>query len=259
MHQLKTSFFIPLLYFALTANTTANAEDRKQTFSQDLFQKVISQHVVDGRVNYQAINGDDNYLNYLALLKDRTPFQNSSEELSYWINAYNALAIKGILDGRSPESFFGKIGYFYNAKYKVNGITTNLYDLEHDIIIPLGEPRIHFALNCASASCPELNDTVYQADTLEQQLEQAATRFINDKTRNRFNLQTKTAYISEIFDWFEDDFEKHSGTVQNYLALYVTDRQVSNALANADFKIEYLEYDWSLNGSPPEHSSVNEH
>lgn len=251
MHHLKPVFFIPFMFFALNAI----AEPGTRFFSHDLFQTVISQHVVDGTVDYPAIHDDDNYQAYISTLANKVLFKNSIEELSYWINAYNALAIKGILDGRSPESFFGKVGYFYNATYKVNGITTNLYDLEHDIIIPLGEPRIHFALNCASASCPRLNDTVYQPDKLEQQLEQAATNFINDKTRNRFNLQTKTAYISKIFDWFEDDFAKHSGTVQNYLALYVTDKQVSNALANTEFKIEFLEYDWSLNGIPPGPSS----
>ena len=254
MHRLRLSLFILFLFYPLTTI----ADDERQVFSHALFQAVISQHVIDGSVDYPAINDDSNYQTYISLLASGSQFKNSIDELSYWINAYNALAIKGILDGRSPESFFGKIGYFYNAEYKVNGITTNLYDMEHDIIIPLGEPRIHFALNCASTSCPKLNDMVYQAETLEQQLEQAAIDFINDKTRNRFNLQTKTAHISKIFDWFEDDFARHSGTVQNYLALYVTDQQVSNALANGEFEIEYLDYDWSLNGIPPEPSSTND-
>lgn len=231
------------------ANVVAEMTDIP--FSHDLFQEVLSEYVEDGKVNYPAIKTSNSYHAYISLLEKPTHFQNSNEELSYWINAYNALAIKGILDGRSPESFFGKIGYFYNAEYKVNGRTTNLYDLEHEVIIPLGEPRIHFALNCASASCPRLNSTVYQPGKLEQQLESAATAFINDTTHNRFDQQTKTASISKIFDWFEDDFVKHSGTVQNYLALYVKDERISTALANNEYQIEYLEYDWSLNGIPP--------
>lgn len=255
MHHLRRSFFILFLFYPLTTI----ADDETQVFSHDLFQAVISQHVIDGSVDYAAIKDDSNYQSYISLLASRSQFKNSIDELSYWINAYNALAIKGILDGRSPESFFGKIGYFYNAEYKVNGITTNLYDMEHDIIIPLGEPRIHFALNCASASCPRLNDMVYREERLEQQLEQAAIDFINNKTLNRFDIQTKTARISKIFDWFEDDFARHSGTLQNYLALYVTDQKISNALANGEFKIEYLEYDWSLNGIPPEPSPTNDY
>lgn len=231
--------------------TAAYAEQAIETFSHDLFQDVLTAYVDDGDVNYPGINADSSYHSYISDLQKPVRFQNSNEELSYWINAYNALAIKGILDGRSPESFFGKIGYFYNAEYTVNGITTNLYDLEHDVIIPLGEPRIHFALNCASASCPKLSGAVYLAEKLEQQLEDAAIMFINDSSRNRFDHQAKIAYISKIFDWFEDDFVKHSATVQNYLALYVNDQQVSIALANNEYQIEYMEYDWSLNGIPP--------
>ena len=244
--------FIQAFYlFFLLPVAIVSAEATDATFSHDLFQDVVSEYVDDGNVNYPGINKSNSYHAYISLLEKTTSFQNSNEELSYWINAYNALAIKGILDGRSPESFFGKIGYFYNAEYKVNGRTTNLYDLEHDVIIPLGEPRIHFALNCASASCPRLNSDVYQAEKLEQQLEDAAIAFINNTSHNRFNQQTKIAHISKIFDWFEDDFVKHSATVQNYLALYVSDERISAALANNEYEIKYMEYDWSLNGIPP--------
>lgn len=232
-----------------------HADTAQPVFSQQMFADVLAAHVKDGVVDYPAISQDDRYRQYLETLKTTTVLTSTAEKLAYWINAYNALAIKGILDGRSPESFFGKIGYFYNAEYQVNGRSTNLYDLEHDIIIPLGDPRIHFALNCASASCPKLSDTPYQVANLEQQLEQAATAFINDQSRNRFDTANKVAYLSKIFDWFEDDFSRHSGSVQNYLALYVSDQTISNALAEQAFDIEYLDYDWSLNGLPPQSAS----
>lgn len=249
-HLIMNKFKPVIHIFLLVLGFNSYADQEATPFSHTLFENVISQYVRDGYVDYPAINKSPDYHTYISKLQTVTRFENSIEELSYWINAYNALAVKGILDGRSPESFFGKVGYFYNAEYTVNGRTTNLYDLEHDIIIPLGEPRIHFALNCASASCPKLNSTTYQADTLEQQLEQAATAFINDSSRNRFDMQTKIAHLSKIFDWFEDDFIKHSGTVQNYLALYVADQAIANALAGNQFEIRYLEYDWSLNGLP---------
>lgn len=253
--RLRLTILIYLLFHAFSIS----AETQQQAFSHDLLQAVLSQHVSDGVVDYPAIAKSSEYHSYISKISAPAQFKNSLDELSYWINAYNALAIKGILDGRSPESFFGKIGFFYNAEYTVNGSSINLYDLEHDIIIPLGEPRIHFALNCASTSCPILSDEIYQPVKLEQQLEHATTRFINDGSRNRFDLQTKTAYLSKIFDWFEDDFKKHSGTVQNFLALYVNDQQVSNALANNEFIIEYLDYDWSLNGIPPDPGSMDNH
>lgn len=246
MIKLKNIALITLLFSA----TLTSADEKQEKFSHDLFQQVISTHVDNGFVDYPAIDHNADYHHYLTNLEAVTPLHGNSEQLSYWINAYNALAIKGILDGRSPLSFFGKIGYFYNAEYKVNGKTINLYDLEHDLIIPLSEPRIHFALNCASVSCPKLSNNVYRVNTLEQQLEQAAIEFINDKTRNQFDYGSKIAHLSEIFNWFAEDFEKHSGSVQNYLALYVTDAKVSNALANNEFEIKYMEYDWTLNGKP---------
>jgi hypothetical protein len=248
-HKTLTTLIILLSSLAITA---ASGADPDQGFSHQLFDNALRQNVDSGYVDYPAIANSPDYENYINALAETTDFRNSNDELSYWINAYNALAIKGILDGRSPSTFFGKIGYFYNAEYTVNGITTNLYDLEHELIIPLGEPRIHFVLNCASASCPLLSSETYQAEKLEQQLEIAATRFINDDSRNRFDMKTKTAYLSKIYDWFSDDFISHSGSVQNYLALYIQDEKISNTLANNEFTIEFLEYDWSLNGKPPE-------
>lgn len=254
IHHIKQ--LIPIVLLFMT--NSLMAESNPSVFSHHLFQQVISKHVEDGYVDYPSISKSTDFQRYLSLIANKTHFNSNAEALSFWINGYNALAIKGILDGRSPLSFFGKIGYFYNAEYTINGRNINLYNLEHDIIIPIGEPRIHFALNCASASCPKLNNAVYQADTLEAQLEQVAYRFINDQHHNRFDLKTKTAYLSKIFDWFEDDFANHAGSVQNYLALYIQDQQISNALADKAFNIQYLEYDWSLNGLSLDPSSIKQ-
>lgn len=84
-----------------------------------------------------------------------------AEKLAFWINAYNALAIKGTLDGSSPRSFFGKAKFFYTDKYQAGGVKTNLYDLEHEILLPLDDARVHFAIVCASRSCPKLRSEAY--------------------------------------------------------------------------------------------------
>ena len=178
----------------------------------------------------------------------------SEEQLAFWINTYNALAIKGIIDGGSPSSFFGRIGYFKTTTYEAGGKTISLYDLERDVIIPLGEPRIHFAIVCASFSCPMLRSEAYTAEHLDEQLELNARRFINDPTRNRFDRGSKVAHLSKIFDWFPEDFEKHSGTVLGYVANYVDDPELAKELRDGGYKIKYLKYDWSLNGVAPETS-----
>ena len=149
-------------------------------------------------------------------------------------------------------AIFGRVGYFKVADYEVYGMTIDLYDLEHDVIIPLGEPRIHSAIVCASVSCPVLQSRAYTAQMLDQQLERNAHAFINDTTRNRFDRTAKIAYLSNIFDWFERDFTNAAGSVQRYFARYVADLEIAQALSEDSYQIRYLDYDWSLNGTAPE-------
>ncbi len=215
------------------------------------FDQVLRASVVDGHVDYASIARHPQFRTYLEALEPEPTFQSRSEALAYWINAYNALAIKGILDGRSPRTLLGKYGYFKKAKYRVGGKKINLYDLERKVIIPMGETRIHFAINCASQSCPKLLDRVYTAETLEAKLDANARAFINDPTRNRFDRDKKIAYVSKNFDWFKQEFNQRAGSVQKYLARYVTDPVLAKELANEQYKIKYLKYDWRLNGTPP--------
>jgi len=202
-------------------------------------------------VNYSKIKNNPKYFSYLKALNASPKFENKKEELAYWINAYNALAIKGILDNRSPKKLFGRLDFFKKAKYNVGGKNINLFDLERKVIIPLGEPRIHFAINCASASCPKLIPEAYTEEHLENQLEQVTKSFINDSAKNSFNPKTKIALVSKIFDWFKDDFNNHSGSVQKYLAQYVSDTSIASDLREGKYKVVYKKYDWSLNGTKP--------
>ena len=134
--------------------------------------------------------------------------------MALWINAYNAYAIKGILDGYSPGTWVGRYRYFIGRTYRVGGASINLYDLEREILIArFHEPRMHFAIVCASASCPKLQSWAYDRTQLEPQLELAARGFINDSSRNRFDRENRVAYLSKIFDWFADDFSSQAGSV----------------------------------------------
>ena len=221
--------------------------------AEDAFAGLLQDHVsAAGVVNYPGIKGDPRlaeYLDYLALA-DPDAFATDQERLAFWINAYNALAIKGILDGLSPDGLLARVIFFRTTDYTLAGRQINLYDLERDIIIPFNEPRIHFAINCASASCPILGAEPYTADRLEAQLAAATRAFINNPTKNRFDLAANTASISKIFDWFQADFERAAGSVQKYLADYVADPEAALHLARDGFEVRYLDYDWSLNGAP---------
>ncbi|MGH7207419.1 MAG: DUF547 domain-containing protein [Nitrospiraceae bacterium] len=226
-------------------------------FSHQALDETLRFHVTDGVVNYPAIVVDSKFRTYLMQLDrvDPTSLPTQQDRLAFWINAYNAFAIKGILDGYSPMTLWGRYRYFIARDYQVGGKTINLYDLERKLLIPdFREPRIHFAIVCASSSCPKLQSRAYRADHLDEQLEQSARGFINDPTRNRFDRQRQIASLSLIFQWFREDFEAHSGSLINYVKRYVADPDLARELEAIPYKVEFLEYDWRLNGPPPRES-----
>ena len=223
-------------------------------FSHDLFDQTLRAHVEDGFVNYPGYASDPRLTQYIEQLNrlDPTTLASKKDRLAFWINAYNAFAIKGILDGYSPKTWTGKYTYFVSRDYMVGEADVNLWSIERDILIPrFREPRIHFAIVCASRSCPKLRSFAFLPDQLEQQLDDSARLFINDPTRNLFDREQKVAHLSKIFDWFTEDFVSHAGSLTKYVAQYVDDPQLARELANDTYEVKFLEYDWNLNGTPP--------
>jgi len=153
-------------------------------------------------------------------------------------------------------TWVGRYRYFIGRNYRVGGETINLYDLERSVIIAdFREPRIHFAIVCASRSCPKLQSEAYAAERLEEQLERGAKEFINDPSRNRFDPERKVAHLSMIFKWYEEDFAAKAGSLLKYVKPYVTDPAVAQKLEQ--YTVEFLEYDWALNGRPVQQTMVN--
>ncbi|MGQ0696213.1 MAG: DUF547 domain-containing protein [Nitrospiraceae bacterium] len=224
-------------------------------FSHKVFGEVLGAHVGDGVVDYPGIQTDERLTAYLAQLDrvDPNALATRNERLAFWINAYNAFAIKGILDQYSPVSLVGRYRYFIGQTYRVGGETINLYDLERKVLVEqFREPLIHFAIVCASLSCPKLQPWAYQSELLPRQLDEAARAYINDPTRNRFDREKKVAWLSMIFEWFETDFTQAAGSVLAYVARYIDDPELAKELVQPNCRVEYLEYDWSLNGIQPE-------
>jgi hypothetical protein len=227
-------------------------------FSHAVFEKVLESHVKDGVVDYPAVQTDDRLQTYLAQLDriDPNALATRNERLAFWINAYNAFAMKGIVDHDSPASRVGRYRYFIGREYRVGGATINLYDLERQVLIAqFREPLIHFAIVCASMSCPKLQPWAYEPTQLERQLNRAAREFINDPTRNRFDRKQRIASVSKIFDWFEEDFVAAAGSILAYVARYVDDPALAKELAQPGYRVEFLDYDWSLNGIPPKETA----
>jgi len=214
------------------------------------FDEILMQNVRNGFVDYDGFRADPRFPEFLGQLAGASPadLATPAEKLALYINAYNALAIQGILDGYSPSSWWGRRRFFRRAVFEMLGETITLQELEHERIIPIGDPRIHFAIVCASLSCPRLSSRAYTPGRINFQLHDAARRFINDPTRNQFDMEHGIAFLSRIFQWYEDDFVRAGGSVQQYLSRFVDDAKVADALRAERFEIRYNDYDWSLNG-----------
>lgn len=211
--------------------------------------RLLGAAVTDGHVDYTQWDNNPRFDALVAqIAATDTSDMGQEQKLVFYINTYNILAARGILDGSSPDSWLGRHVYFKRDKYVVAGASISLHQLEHELIRPLQEPRIHFAIVCASRSCPILQSEAYRLDSLDQQLEAAAQGFINDPQRNRFDTAAGRAELSSIFKWFEEDFAKAAGSLQAYLAPLVASQEVSELLAREAFNISYQKYDWSLNG-----------
>ena len=139
--------------------------------------------------------------------------------------------------------------------FKMFGQDTSLDNVEHDMIRKLfTEPRIHFAVVCASKGCPSLRNEAYVGKKLNEQLESGAKAFLSDSSRNRFDSATGKLMLSRIFDWYGDDFKKKDGTVQNFVALRMAKAPDEHAKIKAA-SLDWLDYDWSLNETAGELSA----
>ena len=169
-----------------------------------------------------------------------------AEQMAFLINAYNAFTVEKVLT-RYPDIGsiwdFGKVfgNPFRDRFFTLLGGARSLDELEHGILRKTyGEPRLHFALNCASVGCPMLREEAYVGARLEKQLEEQAQRFLSDRSRNRY--REGRLEVSKIFDWFKEDFEPRDAYFRRYARTLGMPPQVTPALV-------FLDYDWSLNDS----------
>lgn len=244
---------LTILLINLACGTSELGQTGSEVPSHEIFDGLLKKHVDDkGRVIYPGFLQDSVQLyKYLDLLSGQAPDRDSwskEEQLAYWINAYNAFTIKLIIDHYPVESIRDiKPRYpvpllntvWHMEFFEIGGKPASLDEIEHKILRKeFDEPRIHFAINCASFSCPVLIPEAYFPDRIERQLTDAAERFINDPDRNR--ISPSKVEVSQIFSWFKEDFTKNGGLI-DYLNLY------SNIKINRTAKLSHLPYDWSLN------------
>ncbi len=196
-------------------------------------------------------------------------FPNKEHKLAYWINAYNAAVIKtvlsyypitSVLDVKQPAVFFflsDKSGFFVFQRLMFGGKATSLYYLENGVIRKrFGDPRIHFALNCAALGCPRLPRQSFSGEALDHQLENETRLFLAEERNFKIDHHEKTIYLSSIFQWYEEDFLSwyhnrfpgHPASLIKYIALYLTPEKTAELNKYGDdYPVRFVPYDWQLN------------
>ncbi len=231
-----------------------NSFAQTSSFDHSIFDRLLKKHVSQsGQVDYQSFTQDRTllrqYLRSLGNVSPDTISWSKEEQLAYWINLYNAFTTELILNHYPLESIkdigtkiplvFGDSAWdieFVN----VNNTTYTLDDIEHKILrAKFDEPRIHFALVCAAASCPNLRREAYSAEKLESQLNSQAVIFLSNPVKNK--IGANAVRISEIFKWYSEEFTK-TGSLIDYLNQFTTLSIDQNA------SVDYYKFDWKLNG-----------
>ena len=242
-----------LYHFRVEADSRTQQPMDDASFSHELFDQVLQEHVDEkGRVNYTKLKANpEKFEAYLDLLAFADPEALSyNERLTFWINAYNALVIKGVVN-HYPITSVRKVklfnGFFSRLKFQAAGKMYTLNQIEHGIIrTEFVDPRVHFVLVCASSSCPPLWNRAYTAETLEERLETATFNFIRNPEQVRIDRSKRRVYVSKIFKWYDDDFKEGYDGAVDFLADYLPSED-AEYLESTDVKLHYLDYDWTLN------------
>lgn len=232
-----------LLIILNTYNLEVNDENLPfQTVDHSKWNNLLTKYVTDdGNVNYQGFKADKKELtNYITHLSQFTPDDTwqKEETLAYWINAYNALTIDLILRNYPVKSIKDIKNPWEQRLWKLGNKWYNLEDIEHQILRKMNEPRIHFAIVCASYSCPKLQNKAFTSENLEIQLTNATKEFLSDTKRNE--ISQNHLKISKIFQWFSKDF-KNDGSIIDFIDNY------SSVDISPKAKISYKDYNWDLN------------
>ena len=270
MKLIRAFFLVSLLSMVVNVAAVSASE-----FDHSIWDGLLQKHVHmirDGRaseVDYRAFLQKREelraYLSQLSAVK-ASEFATwaKSEQLAFLINAYNAYTIELILTRYPKLDSIKDLGSFLRSPWKKKfvpllGETRSLDDIEHGMIREKGvynEPRIHFAVNCASIGCPALLNDAFTGAKLAQQLDTVTRAFLADRTRNRYNVKTGRVEISKIFDWYREDFASgwHGWHSLNQFLVHYADNladtpDAKKKLVAGGAKIKFLDYDWKLNGT----------
>jgi hypothetical protein len=221
------------------------------------YESVLTRFVrIDGRVDYFGLKNSPALPAFIRQIEAVSPdshpalFPSKEGKLAYWINAYNALVLHAFakdypakrtrLSGTPGRTYF-----FYLMKHKVGGRSRSLADIEDNSIRNAGDPRIHFAIVCASAGCPALARSAYHPKTLSEQLEMETKKYFSEARNFSIDMERRELKLPKILEWFKGDFGRTEEEVIAFVARYRP--QEAGVLRNGGWRVTYSEYDWSPN------------
>lgn len=242
---LSGSVFISQSAFAIIyPDTNENNELTAPADLADFFNAAdvfLSTYVSGGMVDYNAIAAEKSKLNKLTAMiaeADLTSAEKNTK-LAFYINSYNLLTIKNLIDSWPIKSPLDKKGFFDAVKFTVAGESLTLNEIENKKLRP--DPRVHFVLVCGAKGCPTIMNSAYMPDKVQSQLDIQTKKALDNASFIKIDEAGGKVLISEIFKWYADDFVKHSGSVEKYINTYRTKALPAGA------KIDYYTYDWQVN------------
>lgn len=265
MNSYKSLFPIVLLTILTSllwqSCSAPRIQSNAQPVSHEIWDSLLRKHVDDnGLVDYKGMAADSTQLNeYLQLLSLNAPNKKNwsdNEKMAYWINAYNAFTVDLILDYYPVNSIkdikdgIPFVSTVWDIKFfKIAGEDFDLNNIEHGILRKdFDDPRVHFALVCASMSCPKLQNSAFIADKLDEQLNQAAREFLNEPFRNE--ISESPVKVSKLLDWYWGDFK------DKYDSRFALIKAYSDQEIDTSKEVEFLEYNWELNEQTAEKTKL---
>lgn len=250
------STLVLLLYISLWLIPGVSAG----TFDHSKFDQALKKYVDDkGLVDYNSIAKDSGFSEYVQSLQDARVEEFSRDgQLAFWINGYNAVTIDKVIKKKPKKSVretfipgvWTATKFFTSREHIVAGKRLSQDDIEHEILRKqFKDPRIHFAIICASMGCPPLPRIAYTEENVQTRLEEETRKYLNSPRGTRIDRAENTLHVSKLFDWFATDFIQKSGSTLAFMRLYLNEETLS--FSERDPKISYLEYNWALNAQAP--------
>lgn len=229
-------------------------------FDHSKFDQILKSYVDEkGLVDYSGIAKDKQFSEYMQSLQGaKVEKLSRNGQLAFWINGYNAVTIDKVIKKKPKKSvretgfpgLWTSTKFFTSPEHMVANRRLSPDDIEHKILRKqFKDPRIHFAIICASRGCPPLPRVAYTEANVQTRLEEETKSYLNSARGTRINRSTNTLYVSKLFDWFSDDFIQKRGSAISFMRPYL-DGQVLSFLDGKP-KISYLKYDWTLNAQAP--------